>query len=141
MPKILVATDDSATALRAVAHAIKKVQWHKDAVELHLVNVQAPMHGGVNTFVDAAQLKQLHQEEGAKALASAKSLLQRAGISHHEHIFVGDAAEMIARHANEHAYDELVLGTRGQNPVASLLLGSVSSKLLQLADMPVVMVK
>ncbi len=141
MPKILVATDDSPSALRAVAHAIKKVQWHKEKTDLHLINVQNPMHGGISTFIDATQLKEVHQEDGVKALASAKALLQQAGVAYHEHIFVGDPAETMARHANEHGYDEVILGTRGQNPVSTLLLGSVSTKLLQLADMPVVLVK
>ncbi|MBI1891090.1 MAG: universal stress protein [Burkholderiales bacterium] len=141
MQKILIAIDDSPSALRAVDHVIRRLAEYKAAPELHLINAQLPVHGGVSSFVDATQLKQLHQEEGSKALAAAQARLDGIGVAHHDHIFVGDPAEVIARHANEQAYDEVVMGTRGHNPISNMLLGSVSTKLLHLANMPVTLVK
>lgn len=141
MTKILIPIDGSQNSLRALAYAIAKMPEYKNAPELHLVNVQTPLHGGISGFVDAAQLKQWHQDEANQALASARAQLQQAGLAFREHIFVGDPADTIARHANEQGYDEIVIGTRGHTPMASMLLGSVSSKLLHLATMPIVLVR
>lgn len=141
MPKILIAIDDSPSALRAVDYVLRRIADYKSAPALHLINVQLPVHGGISSFIDAAQLKQWHQEEGAKVLTAAQAKLDAAGVAHHDHIFVGDPAEVIARHANEQGYDEIAMGTRGQNPLANMLLGSVSTKLLHLANMPVTLIK
>lgn len=141
MAKILIAIDDSPNALRAVAYMIKKIQDKREAAELHLINVQHPVHGGISTFIDAGQIKQWHHDEGIKALAAARDLLNQAGIAHQAHVFVGDPADVVARYANEQGYDEIVLGTRGQNTMSSMLLGSVSTKLLHLASIPVLLVK
>jgi len=141
MSKILIPIDDSPGALRALAYLIKKIQTGRETAELHLVNVQFPVHGGVSAFIDAAQIRQIHQEDGAKALAGACKLLDAAGIVYHTHVFVGEPAEMIARFANEHGVDEIVMGTRGQNQISTMLLGSVSLKILHLAKAPVLLVK
>lgn len=141
MSKILIPCDDSPGALRALAYLVKKIQTGRENAELHLVNVQHPLHGGVSTFISAAQIKELHQEDGAKALASARKLLDDAGIPYHTHVFVGEPAETMARYAQEQNFDEIVMGTRGQNQISTMLLGSVSLKLLNLAKVPVLLVK
>lgn len=141
MPKILIPCDDSPGALRALAYLIKKIQSGRESAELHLVNVQYPLHGGVSTFISAAQIKELHQEDGAKALAGARKLLDEAKLAYQAHVFVGEPAEVMARYANEQGFDEIVMGTRGQNQISTMLLGSVSLKLLSQSKVPVLLVK
>jgi nucleotide-binding universal stress UspA family protein len=141
MSKILIPSDDSSGALRALAYLIKKIQSGRENAELHLVNVQYPLHGGVSTFISAAQIKELHQEDGTKALVRARQLLDEAGIPYQTHVFVGEPAEVMARYANEQGFDEIVMGTRGQNQISTMLLGSVSLKLLNLSKLPVLLVK
>lgn len=141
MSKILIPIDDSASALRALAYLVQKIQTGRETAELHLVNVQYPVHGGVSAFVNAAQIKQMHQEDGIKALVGARKLLDDAGIAYKTHVFVGEPAEVVARFANEQGVDEIVMGTRGQNQLSTMLLGSVSLKILHLAKAPVLLVK
>ncbi|RJG02100.1 universal stress protein [Noviherbaspirillum sedimenti] len=141
MSKILIPIDDSPSALRALAYLVKKIQTGRENAELHLVNVQFPLHGGVSTFIDAAQIRQIHQEDAVKALAGARSVLDEAGIPYQTHVFVGEPAEVLARFANEQGVDEIVMGRRGQNQISTMLLGSVSLKLLNLAKAPVLLVK
>lgn len=141
MSKILIPIDDSPSALRALAYVIQKIQCGRETAELHLVNVQYPVHGSVSTFVSAAQIRQIHQEDAIKALATARQMLEDAGISYKHHVFVGEPAETVARFANEQGIDEIVMGTRGQNQLSTMLLGSVSLKILNLAKMPVLLVK
>ncbi len=141
MWKILLAVDGSDNALHAVAHAIKRISMTKDEDVVHLINVQNPLHGSVSTFIDAAQIKQYHQEEGMKALAGARRMLDDAGIPYQHHLFVGEPAEVIVRYAKEQGCDEIIMGTHGQAPLSSLLMGSVSTKVVHLSNVPVLLVK
>lgn len=47
---------------------------------------------------------------------------------------------MIAERARELGADAIVVGTRGHGPVAGLLLGSVTQRLLHIAECPVLAV-
>lgn len=141
MLKVLLAVDGSESALHAAAHVAKRAGAATDGYEIHLVNVQYPLHGGVATFVDAAQIKQYHHDEGMKVLASARGQLDAAGVAYKAHLFVGEPAEVIARFAKEQGCDEIVIGTRGLSGISSLLMGSVATKIIHLAEVPVLLVK
>ncbi len=141
MLKILLAIDGSENALRAVSYLIKRASATKDQHEVSLVNVQYPLHGTVASFVSGTQVKEYHHDEGMKALAPAQALLDGAGITYTEHLFVGEPAEVISRFAREHGCDEIVVGSRGLGNIGNLLVGSVASKIIHLAEVPVVLVK
>ena len=53
----------------------------------------------------------------------------------------GDAAEQIMRHANDEQVDLIVMGTRGLGEIKGLLVGSVTHKVMQLAECPCLTVK
>ncbi len=141
MLKILLAVDGSESAQRAVAHMIKRASAVKDEYGILLVNVQYPLHGSISTFVNAAQLKQYHHEEGMKVLTPVRQMLDAAGLAYSFHLFVGEPADVIARYAREQGCDEIVIGTRGLSGISSLLVGSVATKVIHLADVPVLLVK
>lgn len=79
MLKALVPIDGSANSLGAVRHVIKLVK-DREPLEIHLLNVQPPMHGDVTMFISGSVLKEFHQEQAAKALASACRLLDGVGV-------------------------------------------------------------
>lgn len=54
---------------------------------------------------------------------------------------IGAAAETIDRVVRELGADQLVTGTRGLGSLGNLFLGSVAAKVVQLADVPVTLVK
>ena len=141
MLKILLPVDGSDNARKAVADFIPLLNWYAEKPELHLFNVQYPLHGNVALFINQADIKQYHQEEGLKGLHDARALLDRAGVAYQYHIVVGDPAEMIVRFASERQFDQIVMGPRGAGGIQGLLLGSVSSKVMQLASTPVLLVK
>ncbi|HYD60879.1 MAG TPA: universal stress protein [Noviherbaspirillum sp.] len=141
MLKVLLAVDGSESSLHAVEYVVKRAGTSKDGYQVHLVNVQYPLHGSVAAFVDASQIKQYHHDEGMKVLAPAKEKLEAAGIPFYAHLFVGEPAEVIARCAKEQYCDEIVIGTRGLSGISSLLVGSVAAKIIHLAEVPVLLVK
>lgn len=141
MLKVLLAVDGSETALHAVDHVIKRALDAKNGYQVHLVNVQHPLHGSVSTFINAAQIKQYHHDEGMKVMLPAREKLDAAGVAYQTHLFVGDPAEVVTRYAKEQGCDEIVIGTRGLSGISSLLVGSVATKIIHLSEVPVVLIK
>lgn len=141
MLKILLPIDGSENSSKAVADFIQLLDWYKEKPEIHLLNVQYPLDGNVSLFINQADIKQYHQEEGLKSLQHARDLLDQAGIACQYHIIVGDPAEMIVRFATEKQYDQIVMGPRGKGGIQGLLLGSVTNKVMQLSSIPVLLVK
>lgn len=141
MLTILVPLDGSDNSVRVADHLTTKLSWFKEPVEVHLLNVQHPLHGEVGLFIDQSQIREYHHDEGIKALEAARAQLDRAGVAYRFHIGVGDPAEVIAHYAREKKCDEIVMGAGSLSSIASRLLGSVASKVVQLADVPVVLVK
>jgi len=142
MLKALVAIDGSDHSLAAVRHVIKLVS-EREPLDIHLLNVQAPLHGDVTAFVGAGAVRDWHRDEGEKALADACAVLDAVGIAYRKHVAVGHAAQAIAQWAKELACDKVIMGTRGLGAMSQLLLGSVSHEAIHHMDaaIPVTLVK
>ncbi len=141
MLKILLPVDGSAACHKAIAHFIQLLNWYKEVPEIHLLNVQFPLHGDISMFISQENIKQYHQEEGLKDLKSACDLLDQAGIAYQCHVIVGDVAKMIVQFATEKQCDQIVIGPRGFDTFQGMLLGSVASKLIHLSQVPVLLIK
>jgi len=138
--KVLVPLDGSENALRALEKAIALLR-DRGPFELHLLNVQPPLGGDVSAFVGSAVVKDFHREEGEKALASARALLDRQKIPYKLHVTVGPCAESIAGFAKKLGCDTIIMGTRGLGKITGAVLGSVSTDVIRRADVPVTFVK
>lgn len=139
--RILVPVDGSDTSLAAVRFVGGTLARANPDLEIHLLNVQPPLPSAVTTFIDSAVVRDFHQEEGAKALAAARKLLDDAGVRHASHTVVGEPAETIAAYAEQQDCAGIVMGTRGLGRVAGLVLGSVAHKVLHLSKVPVTLAK
>jgi len=141
MLRILVAVDGSESSDRAVSHLLKKLAWYKEPVEVHLLNVQPPLPERVARAVPGGQLHDYHRENGEAVLASARAIFDAAKVPYVTHIGVGEPAHVITGYAQEKAIDQIVMGTRGLGKVAGIVLGSVTTKVIGLAEVPVLLVK
>ncbi len=139
MLKVLVPVDGSENCLRAVQYLIAQVALYKECPEIHLLNVQRPFPGTVRGVREEAE--KFHHDEGIKALAGARGVLDAAGIKYAYHINVGEAAESIANFVKDKQLDQVVMCARGMGAVATLLLGSVTAKVMHLVNVPFVLVK
>ena len=135
---ILVPVDGSENSDRAVRFALEML---KDGGKLHLLNVQAPVGGGVSTFVRRADIDSYHREEGEKALASALKIAADAGRPCEKHISVGRPGELAAEFAERVEAAMIVMGTRGHTGIAGVLLGSVAQDVIARSPIPVCLVK
>jgi nucleotide-binding universal stress UspA family protein len=138
MQKILIPADGSDASNRAVQYMIKQVGNAKEPLDIHLLNVQHALPGTVG---EGAQAKQYHHDEGVKALATARKLLDDAKVKYAYHISVGEIGEVVAHFVNELKCDQVVMGTRGMGAVGNMLMGSAATKVLNLVKVPVLLVK
>lgn len=137
--KVLVPMDGSAAALRALDFAIRRLT-KKDG-EIRLINVQQPAPPSVSVFVGGDAMEGLYRDEAERALASARERLAETGTKYEEAARHGPVGDTIAADAAENHCDEIIMGSRGMGAFSSVLLGSVAMRVLQLANMPVTIVK
>ena len=111
-------------------------------LEVELLNVQFPIESGdIRRFVSHEMIDGYHRAEGEEALRAAKQLLDEGGLSYKATILVGHLAETIATYAAKQRFDSIVMGTRGMGPIKNLVLGSVATQVIHLAEIPVTLVK
>lgn len=142
MRNILVPTDGSKPALRALELAISMAKQQSEACTVHVVNVQSPIvSNNVSRFFSAEVLNSYYDDEGKAILDTLEPTLSNAGVPYQTHVVVGAIDEMVKRFINENQCDHLIMGTRGLSPVPGLLLGSSATKIIHAVDVPVTLVK
>lgn len=134
---VIWATDGSEAADRALAYAKRLVAESKGS----LLVVHAEEHffgsriGGYPVFAD--------EEEIEAKIQAQVSELGKEGVPAKLEVIkgrAGQAAYAIAEVARERQADAIVVGTRGLGPVAGLLVGSVTHRLLHTTPCPVLVV-
>ena len=141
MKAILVPVDGSESATRAVKAAMKALDQVDGAV-LHVITVHPPIvSGNVTRFFSAEAIQDYYEDEGRNALLPAKKLLDESGVGYQEKILVGPVAQTVAEYAKKNHCDLIIMGTRGLGTVSGLVLGSVTTKVLSLVDIPVMLIK
>lgn len=146
MLRFLVPTDGSEHALSAVAEIKRLAPKLAQPVEVLLLNVQPPVPLnflliGEGTPSEKLKLEEPLREAGTEALQPARALLESANIAHACHVEIGHAAETITEFASTYHCEMIVMSTRGLNAGSGLLLGSVATKVVHLAEMPVLLVR
>jgi len=141
MLKLLVPVDGSQNSTRSIGYLIQWLNRLAEPADIHLLNVQPGLHGDVGMFLSHEQIRDYHHDEGIKALNSAREQLDAAHADVKGIIHVGDPAEVIVQFARDQHCDQIVMGTRGLGKFSILLLGSVASKVIQLAEIPVMLIK
>jgi len=146
MLRFLVPIDGSEHALLAVKEVTRLAPQLAQPAEVLLLNVQHPVPAkflllGEGTPSDKRELEAPLREAGEETLEPARVLLERAKIAHACHVEIGHAAETITKFARTHHCEMIVMATRGLNAGAGLLLGSVATKVVHLAEVPVLLVR
>ncbi len=140
--KFLIPIDGSASANRVVDYLVGSAAWLKQAPEIFLLNVQWKVAAGnVKLFINQDTINDYYREQGLAELAGARAILDTAKLVYEYHISVGTPAEAIVQYARECGIDQIVMSKQGQSGLQSWLLGSVVSKVLHLADCPVLVMR
>lgn len=138
--RIVVAVDGSKVADRAVRYAAKLSAALKKAPEILVVNADEPLRG-VAGELTVDSVARYHAENAMFALKKARSTLKQAGLDYQEYLLVGEPAETILKLAKSSKCDLIVMGSHGRSALKSLLLGSVTSKVLTHSEIPLTIVR
>lgn len=142
--KILVPVDGSEGAWKALATAAQMAECF--GAELLVANVVQPYSGSMMTAVhmDATIISRNNQELesiSSQVLSLAKEKLAGFKGKVETVMEIGHPSNKVLSLAKEEGCDLIVIGSRGLSGIAEFFLGSVSSRVVQAAEVPVVVVK
>ncbi|WP_059105653.1 universal stress protein [Shouchella shacheensis] len=137
--KILLATDGSEHAKRALEKAVEMVGPYRHQVHIDLVYCidGETSKGDILKYGDVG-VADLKRKE---MLADNSEFLTTKGVQADSIFLHGEPAKAILKHLKAHSYDCVVVGSRGRNELQTLILGSVSHKLAKYVDIPLLIVK
>jgi nucleotide-binding universal stress UspA family protein len=141
---VLVAVDGSSHVAKTAGVAADVAQRY--GAKLVVLHVVPSIFGGrvreeLANFARMEHMEQTEyemlQELGRPIVHSAELIARQKGIASVESVIeVGDPASVIINVSRVRSADLIVLGRRGLGTLSGLLLGSVSHKVVQLADTP-----
>lgn len=142
MQKLLVPVDGSENSMRALRHAIARAKTN-GPVSIHVVSAHEEpiVFGEVAVYVSKEKIDELQRKQSEGPLKAAARELDAAKVTYTTEVLVGPIAHQIAKRADELGCDGIVMGTRGMTALGGLLLGSVATKVVHAANVPVTLVK
>lgn len=142
MLRVTLAVDGSESSRRATRKLISALDWYKERPRIDLVAVQQPIPRFPNMSLVIADeaIESFYADESERMLAPSKKLLDAAKAQYTAHKLVGSIAESIVEHAKKSKSDMIYMGTRGMTALSNIVLGSIATKVLHLAHIPVVLV-
>lgn len=133
---LVVPYDGSDSAGRALRQAITL------GATLHVINAQPQVDDlAALRFRTQEEIDSFLRERGRSTLEPAAQMLTEAGVPHELHLVVGDPAEHIVELAQRLGADAIVMGTHGRSAIGNLVLGSVATRVVHRAAVPVMLVK
>lgn len=142
MLKVLVPVDGSESSARATEQLIKMLAWYKEppAVDLVAVHLPVPRLPNMNLVVSEEAIQRYYAEETDAMLAPSRNALDAAGVTYTVHKLVGQIAECIVDQARRSGSNMIFMGTRGMTALSNMVMGSVATRVLHLAHIPVVLI-
>jgi nucleotide-binding universal stress UspA family protein len=135
---LLVATNDSENAKKAVEHAIQLAKLSPDSFIDIVYVVDA------DKVTAEALMNWTPQEKKAKygnMIEKSVEMVKESGVSYQTTILHGFPALEIVEYANEHSFDLVVIGSRGLNVIQEFVMNGVSQKVAKRVKCPVLMIK
>lgn len=141
--KILLATDGSESAMRATRRLIETLRHYREPpfIEVLTVHLPVPNVPHLSTIVPKSAIDQYYADESGEMLKPVCSTLDDADIRHQSKARIGAIAENIVAESKDGGFDCIWMGTHGRTAIGNMVLGSTATKVLHLADVPVVMVR
>lgn len=139
--KILVATDASEYARRALITALDLAKTFGGEVELMNVMYIREAYWGYNVAYSILVPPEQIEEAGRLTLEATLEGIDVGNIPLKKRVVQGYPATMILEEVEKEGIDLVVMGSHGYGPITGSLLGSVSQHVLHRAECPVLIVK
>ncbi|MBL8342236.1 MAG: universal stress protein [Rubrivivax sp.] len=139
--KILLAVDGSAYTKRMLAYLTAHDEWLGARHEYTLVHAVPAVPSRAAAVIDKATLKSYYADSAEQVFKPIRTFLARQGIQATCVSKAGPAAELIVAETGRGRHDLIVMGSHGHGALAQLVLGSVATKVLAKAPVPVLLVR
>jgi len=142
MLNVLLPVDGSESAARATQKLIETLRWYKEqpGIDLLAVHLPVPRFPNMGVVISNEMLERYYADECEAMLAPSKKALDAAGVKYTAHTLVGAIAESIVEQAKRSGSNMIYMGTRGMTALSNMVLGSVTTRVLHLAHIPVVLI-
>jgi len=142
---LLVATDGSHAAQRAVAYAVDFAKRHDSRLIICTVTSErlVRLQGAEPNPPDVdISLEDAADRISTEALARAETAAKAAGVNYElDEIYGRNVAATIAKEAVAVGADHIIIGSTGQTQLATCVLGSVAQNVVHYAHCPVTVVR
>lgn len=139
--KILVAADGSSYTRRMLAYLAAHDEWLGARHSYTVVTVGIPVPARAAAVLPRDVIRDYHDSQAEKVFKPIRSFFARQGIDANFVAKVGPVAETIARLAESGGFDLLMMGSHGHGNLASLVMGSVATKVLAQCKTPLLLVR
>lgn len=143
--KLLIASDGSDNALRAAEFAAGLAALAPDMkVTVLVVNdmlEKMKYYSPLRSPVIFEEVEIFFRDKSQEALDRTLEVFEKYRCRVDGVVKVGNPAQEIVEFAREGGFSQVVIGSRGMGSLKGIVLGSVSSKVVQLAECPVTVVK
>lgn len=139
--RIVIATDGSPVSTKAAREGARLAATMQEPPRIVLLAVDPPLMKSVAVALGPDGLAKYHADNMRFAMKGAGAALRRAKVGYEEASMVGDPAESILRFCAKEKADLLVMGSHGRGAAKSLLLGSVTMKVLAGGTVPTLVVR
>lgn len=133
---ILFPTDGSETAAAALDYALLVADVH--GATLHLLNVADTNRDSVTQV--RGEVVDALETEGERVVSEAADRAADSGVPVETTVLQGDPSSIIADYAGKYGVDLVVMATHGRRGLERFLLGSVTERVINGTDVPVLAV-
>lgn len=139
--KILLAVDGSDYTDRMLSYLLAHKEWTNAGHAFTVFHAVLPLPHRAAAFAGPDAVHGYYEDDARVVLEPVRALLAGQGIAARYEHRIGHAAEEIASFAQNGKFDLLVMGSRGHGALATLVLGSVATKVLANCTVPVLLVR
>ncbi|MDQ0036888.1 nucleotide-binding universal stress UspA family protein [Variovorax boronicumulans] len=139
--KILLAVDGSNYTNRMLSYLLAHKEWANAGHAFTVFYAVLPVPHRAAAFAGPDLVHGYYEDDARVVLEPVRALLKEHDIEARFEHRIGHPAEEIASFAQKEQFDLLVMGSRGHGALASLVLGSVATKVLATCTVPVLLVR
>ena len=130
---VLLAADGSDNSFRAAKELMNFIDEKTRVTILNVIHTE-------HSKDEVLHAKEVKKEELGK-LEAITSLYNKNNVDYNVVIKRGIPDEIVLNHANSKDYEIITLGSRGLNSLQEIMMGSLSRKVAQKSEIPVLIVK
>jgi nucleotide-binding universal stress UspA family protein len=139
--KILLAVDGSPYTQRMLAYLARHGALIGPSREFTVLTVVTSVPPHVTNYINRESLQEYYDDQAEAVLKPVRALADQHGFKPTYLTKVGHAADVIAATAKEGGYDLVMMGSHGQSALSSLVMGSVTSRVMAQCPTAVMVVR